>query len=153
MSMKKTVLVVDDEIDVRTGVARMLIQHGYAVQAMETAEEALQALISNSKPDLMILDIMLPGMTGLGLLREMRGPMKNRMPVILLTARSTSADIGDGYNRGAEFYLTKPFEPKTLLNAVDFLIGELPPEKQSLLEVELLTSENVYYGLRTITYR
>ncbi|MBI3830301.1 MAG: response regulator transcription factor [Planctomycetes bacterium] len=153
MAQKKTVLVVDDEIDVRTGVARMLLQHGYAVQAYGTAEDALLALREGVKADLMVLDIMLPGMTGLGLLREIRGPMRNRVPVILLTARSNSADIGDGYNKGAEFYLTKPFEPKTLLNAVDYLIGELPPEKQSLLEVELLTSENVYYGLRTITYR
>ena len=153
MLPKKTVLVIDDEVDVRSGVARMLLKHGYGVQAFECAEPAIKHLREGGPADLIVLDIMMPGMTGLGFLRELRGPMHSRTPVILLTARSSSADIGDGYNKGAEFYITKPFEPKTLINAVDYLIGELPPEKQSLLEVELLTSENVYYGLRTITYR
>lgn len=153
MSNTKTVLVVDDELDVRVGVSRILAKHGYNVRALEGADQALKYLRDGGTVNLFVLDIMMPGMTGLGFLRELRGPLHCRIPVILLTAKSSSADIGEGYNKGAEFYITKPFEPKTLTNAVDYLIGDLPPEKQSVVELELLTSENVYYGLRTITYR
>jgi DNA-binding response OmpR family regulator len=106
-----TVLVVDDEPIVRDVVVRYLVRDGF--DTLEAADgDAARALIERSQPDLVVLDVMLPGMDGLSLCRWIRG--RSQLPVILLTARGEEADRIVGLELGADDYVTKPFSPREL---------------------------------------
>jgi DNA-binding response OmpR family regulator len=106
-----TVLVVDDEPIVREVVARYLAHEGH--RAIEAADgDAARTLIERSEPDLVVLDLMLPGMDGLALCSWIRG--RSELPVIMLTARGEEADRIVGLELGADDYVTKPFSPREL---------------------------------------
>jgi two-component system, OmpR family, phosphate regulon response regulator PhoB len=121
--MKKTdtkpvparILVVEDERDIAALIAYHLTKEGYRVRTAEGGPEALQAL-SAERPDLMLLDLMLPGHSGYEVLSEVRRlPGLAEMPVIILTARREEADRVKGLELGADDYLTKPFSPRELV--------------------------------------
>ena len=106
-----TVLVVDDEPIVRDVVVRYLEREGHAT--LEAGDgEAARALIESSPPDLVVLDVMLPGTDGLELCRWIRA--RSELPVIMLTARGEEADRIVGLELGADDYVTKPFSPREL---------------------------------------
>ncbi len=105
------VLVVDDERIVREIVVRYLERDGYATLEAEDGEIA-RALLERDQPDLVVLDVMLPGMDGLELCRWIRA--RSELPVILLTARGEEADRIVGLELGADDYVTKPFSPREL---------------------------------------
>jgi DNA-binding response OmpR family regulator len=106
-----TVLVVDDEPIVREVVARYLAREGH--EALEAADgDAARAAIERSEPDLVVLDLMLPGTDGLELCRWIRA--SSTLPVIMLTARGEEADRIVGLELGADDYVTKPFSPREL---------------------------------------
>jgi DNA-binding response OmpR family regulator len=106
-----TVLVVDDEPIVREVVVRYLTREGHAT--LEAGDgNAARGLIERSDPDLVVLDLMLPGTDGLELCRWIRG--HSELPVIMLTARSEEADRIVGLELGADDYVTKPFSPREL---------------------------------------
>jgi len=106
-----TVLVVDDEPIVREVVVRYLTHEGY--RAIEAADgDSARELIESSEPDLVVLDVMLPGTDGLALCRWIRG--RSELPVIMLTARGEEADRIVGLELGADDYVTKPFSPREL---------------------------------------
>jgi DNA-binding response OmpR family regulator len=106
-----TVLVVDDEPIVREVVVRYLTREGY--RTLEAAHgDVARAVIEKSEPDLVVLDVMLPGTDGLELCRWIRG--RSELPVILLTARGEEADRIVGLELGADDYVTKPFSPREL---------------------------------------
>jgi DNA-binding response OmpR family regulator len=107
------ILVVDDEPTVREVVAQYLQRDGYDVQAIERGDE-VEAAIESFQPDLVVLDIMLPGGSGLDVLR--RG--NHKVPVILLTARVEESDRILGLELGADDYVTKPFSPRELVARV-----------------------------------
>lgn len=112
---KERILVVDDEEDIRELVAYNLEKEGYAVTTVKTGEEAL-ARISREQPDVVILDLMLPGLDGLEVCRHMKMREQTRdVPIIMLTAKSEDSDIVAGLELGADDYLTKPFSPKVLI--------------------------------------
>ncbi len=106
----RRVLVVDDEPTVREVVARYLERDGMTVEQASDGIQALDAL--KRHPDLVVLDIMIPGTTGLEVLREIRGA--GETPVILLTARSDETDRVVGLELGADDYVVKPFSPREL---------------------------------------
>jgi DNA-binding response OmpR family regulator len=106
-----TVLVVDDEPIVRDVVVRYLRQHGLATLEAGDGDDA-RALIEQRRPDLVVLDVMLPGTDGLELCRWIRS--RSDVPVILLTARGEEADRIVGLELGADDYVTKPFSPREL---------------------------------------
>jgi two-component system phosphate regulon response regulator PhoB len=109
------ILVVDDEPDIRELVAFHLTQAGYSVESARDGAEALAA-IRRSPPGLVILDILLPDLTGTEILRVLRQEEATRAtPVILLTARSEEVDRVVGFELGADDYVVKPFSPRELV--------------------------------------
>src|SRR5687768_8796186 len=106
-----TVLVVDDELIVREVVVRYLAREGHTTLEAGDGNAARDA-IESSDPDLVVLDVMLPGMDGLELCRWIRS--SSELPVILLTARGEEADRIVGLELGADDYVTKPFSPREL---------------------------------------
>ena len=105
------ILVVDDEPAIVRLVRATLQADGYAVLAAGRGEEALP-LLEEERPDLVILDLMMPGMDGFETLRRIR--QRSKLPVIMLTARATDADTLKGLQGGADDYVTKPFNPQEL---------------------------------------
>ena len=109
------VLVVDDEINIVRLIQVNLERHGYPV---ETANNGVQALakIRDSRPDLLVSDVMMPEMDGFELLANVRrDPALMDLPVIMLTAKAQDRDVMEGYKTGADMYLTKPFNPAELI--------------------------------------
>jgi len=109
------ILVVDDEPDILELVQYNLTRDQYDVTCVESGEEAL-AQVHATPPDLIVLDLMLPGVDGLEVCRALkRHPHTAAIPVVILTARGEEADIVAGLELGADDYLTKPFSPRVLL--------------------------------------
>jgi len=108
------ILVVDDEPTVREVVAHYLQRDGYAVRELDRGDQVAEA-VEDFAPDLVVLDIMLPGLSGLEVLRALE---TRRVPVIMLTARVDEADRVLGLELGADDYVTKPFSPRELVARV-----------------------------------
>lgn len=115
-------LIVDDAPDVRSLIAFALSDDGFDIREAEDGASALEAL-SESAPDCMILDVMMPGLDGFGVLRAMRERQLARgTRVIVLTCCGEDRDHVRGFDLGAHDYLTKPFDPETLLSRVRVLL-------------------------------
>ena len=111
----KKILVIDDEPDLRELVRVNLDQAGYGVETASSGREALQAL-RRSTPDLVVLDLMLPDISGTELCRKIRSdPALADIPVIMLTAKAAEVDRVVGFELGADDYVTKPFSPRELV--------------------------------------
>jgi two-component system KDP operon response regulator KdpE len=108
---KHLVLVVDDEPAIVRLVKAKLTADGYAVITADRGEQAL-ALLEDERPDLIVLDLMMPGIDGFETLRRIR--MESQVPVVMLTARAGDADRLKGFHTGADDYVTKPFNPDEL---------------------------------------
>ncbi len=109
-----TVLVVDDEPDILELISYNLEKEGYSVTTVQTGEDALHSVRTN-RPDVIILDLMLPGVDGVDVCRRIkRNPESRSIPVLMLTARTEDSDIVAGLEVGADDYITKPFSPKVL---------------------------------------
>jgi DNA-binding response OmpR family regulator len=118
-----TILVADDEEDLRELVSYRLTRSGYQVIGAGDGQEALE-LAAECTPDVMVLDVMMPKLDGYELTRRVRAEASLRsIPVILLTARSQEADIDRGYEVGADDYLEKPFNPDELVARVRAVLG------------------------------
>jgi phosphate regulon transcriptional regulator PhoB len=118
MDMKKKVLIVDDEKDIVDLIAYNLEKEGFATLRAHDGEAAL-GLVKANKPDLIILDLMLPGVRGLDVCRFIRkNPDTETLPIIMLTARSDQTDKILGLEIGADDYITKPFSVRELIARV-----------------------------------
>ena len=121
--MTATILVADDDPDILGLVTLRLERQGYDVVTASSGAEAL-ALARNSRPALAVLDVSMPGMTGLDVTRALRADKAtSAIPVILLTARVQEADIAAGLASGADAYLKKPFSPQDLREQVAALLA------------------------------
>lgn len=117
-----TVLVVDDEHDILELIRYNLEKEHFGVRTVETGEDALR-VARETKPDLIILDIMLPGMNGTEVCKRLKSAEETRnIPVLMLTAKSSSSDVVNGLELGADDYVTKPFIPSVLLARVRALL-------------------------------
>lgn len=125
----KLILSVEDEEDIQQLVSYNLMKAGYQVICAESGEEALEKL-GAEKPDLIILDLMLPGMNGLEVCKHIKktDSLKN-IPVVMLTAKSEEVDIITGLEIGAEDYVTKPFSPKVLIARIKTALRRRAEEK------------------------
>ncbi len=124
MENKKTIMVVDDNPDIITIVRTILEGKGYNVFSATSGLELLD-LLKTQKPDLIILDIMMPEMDGLEVLTRLKGMTETAtIPVILLTAKVQYEDVLGGYKLGADYYITKPFTSTQLVNGINLLLGE-----------------------------
>jgi two-component system alkaline phosphatase synthesis response regulator PhoP len=109
------IFVIDDEPDILELVRYNLVRHGYEVTGALSGEEALTQLRSHP-PDLVVLDLMLPGIDGLEICKTLKQERRTaEVPVLMLSARNEEADIVAGLELGADDYLTKPFSPRVLL--------------------------------------
>lgn len=111
------VLVVEDDPEVNALVAYKLAQAGYEVTPVTDGAAALEA-VAATPPDVLVLDIMLPGLSGLEVLRQIREGGGANLPVIMLTARAGEDDVERGFQLGADDYMTKPFSPRELVSRV-----------------------------------
>jgi two-component system, OmpR family, alkaline phosphatase synthesis response regulator PhoP len=115
---RENILVVDDEEDILELVKYNLSREGYQVTCAGTGEEGLRAA-RNKIPDLIVLDLMLPGVDGLEVCKQLKGDSKtSQIPVIMLTAKGEEADIVTGLELGADDYIPKPFSPRVLIARV-----------------------------------
>jgi two-component system, OmpR family, alkaline phosphatase synthesis response regulator PhoP len=122
----KKVLVVDDDVKTVELVKLYLNRDGYRVLTAYTGTDALQMARENH-PDLIVLDLMLPGMNGLDVCRTLR--QESDVPIIMLTALTTDDDRLTGLNTGADDYMTKPFSPRELAARVRAVLRRLPGER------------------------
>ncbi len=125
-----SVLVVDDDAPVRRMLERTLGAEGYAVRAVADGGAAL-AEVERSAPDLVVLDVSMPGLDGLAVARRLRGK-RLALPILLLTARDAVADRVAGLDAGADDYLVKPFAPEELLARVRALLRRNRPVAETL---------------------
>jgi DNA-binding response OmpR family regulator len=117
----RRVLVADDDPDILKVVTANLQAEGIAVDAVSNGLQAL-ARAAQTKPDLIILDVSMPGRNGLEVLEALRSrPDTADIPVVFLTARSSDADVWEGWKAGAAYYLTKPFDTEQLMHFVNHL--------------------------------
>jgi two-component system response regulator MprA len=115
------ILVVDDERAVRESLRRALELEGYEIELAEDGAQALERLGSDAEPDAMVLDVLMPGMDGLEVSRTVRRN-GNKLPILMLTARTQVEDRVEGLDAGADDYLTKPFALEELLARVRALL-------------------------------
>jgi DNA-binding response OmpR family regulator len=126
--MSDLVMVIEDEKEIRDLLQYNLERAGFRVAAFADGERGLEQLFA-SRPDLVVLDLMLPGRNGLEILREVRGePATADLPVIVVTARGAEMDKLLGFEHGADDYLTKPFSPRELVARVQALLRRSRPE-------------------------
>jgi DNA-binding response OmpR family regulator len=126
-----TIVVVDDEPTIAEVVARYLERAGYDTLTAGDGVEALR-LAGERRPDLVVLDLMLPSMNGLEVLRRLRAAGGEPIPVILLTARGEESDRIVGLRRGADDYIVKPFSPAELVARVDAVLRRTRPSVEDV---------------------
>ena len=120
VNAKTAVLVVEDEESIRRGLCDVLAFRGYAPEGVERGDEGLRRGLSREHA-LVLLDVMLPGMNGFDVCRELRGALP-QLPILMLTARGAEQDVLDGFRAGADDYVTKPFSVAELLARVEALL-------------------------------
>jgi DNA-binding response OmpR family regulator len=124
----KTVLVVDDDPDIRELITWKLTQAGYSTVAVGDGEAALAAATAGGAdgqaPDLILVDWMMPKMTGIEVCRALRDdPATDRIPIILLTAKAQEAEVERGFAAGVDDYIVKPFSPREMLGRVQAVLA------------------------------
>jgi two-component system, OmpR family, phosphate regulon response regulator OmpR len=119
------ILVVDDDARLRALISRYLMGEGFRVTTAETAGDA-RAKLRAINPDMLVLDIMMPGESGLELTESLRREQGHDVPVLLLTARGAPEDRIAGFEAGADDYLGKPFEPRELLLRIRAMLRRAP---------------------------
>ena len=139
-SLGATILVIEDDRALREGLMLNFELHGYRVEAAADGEEGMRKAF-DIRPDLIVLDIMLPGWSGLDILTELRDHNEN-VPVLILSARGTTDNKVEGLNIGADDYLSKPFELPELLARVEAMLRRR--------RVDLLSEPLVVFGHVTL---
>ena len=135
--MSATILVVEDEPAIRKLIAYNLKQAGHKPLCADSAEEALR-LVTNALPDLILLDWMLPGASGIDIARRLRGDKRTKtIPIIMLSARAEEQDKLLGLETGADDYITKPFSPRELNARIKAVLRRRAPQT---------TSDEVHFG-------
>ena len=119
------ILIADDDPDILDLAAFKLEQAGFDVVAVDNGLSALSAA-HDEEPDLLVLDIMMPGMSGIDICRSLRAdPSTSSVPVILLTSRGKEDDVEIGFTAGADDYVVKPFSPRELVSRVEAVVARM----------------------------
>ncbi|MBF0588620.1 MAG: response regulator transcription factor [Magnetococcales bacterium] len=126
--MPKSILIVEDEKDLVTTLEYNLKREGYQTQAALTGEQALESAFRDPQPDLVLLDLMLPGISGVEVCRRLRQNSRtDKLPVLMLTARGEEIDKVVGFEVGADDYVVKPFKVRELLLRVRAILRRCEP--------------------------
>jgi two-component system phosphate regulon response regulator PhoB len=151
MKKKALIFAVDDEENILELVDYVVTQGGFSVRRFSTGEAALSE-IKQTKPDLLILDLMLPGVDGISVCRQLKNDQNLAdIPIIMLTAKGEEADIVTGLELGADDYIPKPFSPKVLIARVKAVLRR---NKQEFVEEgDLIRAFNIsiHQGKREVT--
>jgi len=116
--VKEKILVVEDEEDILELIQYNLVKESYKVSCVTSGEDGLK-MAQNQNPDLVLLDLMLPGVDGLDVCKNLKGnPSTSKIPVIIISAKGEEADVVTGLEMGADDYMTKPFSPRILLSRI-----------------------------------
>jgi len=130
------ILIVEDEKDVQELLRYNLTKNGYQVEKAATGEAGLEKARRIS-PDLILLDLMLPGLDGLEICRELKNDTKTgHIPIIMLTAKGEEADVVTGLEMGADDYVTKPFSPRVLMARVKAILRR--PRRESEMKTDVI---------------
>jgi len=122
---QRKILVVDDNRDAVAVIRLPLESRGFEVDVAFSGKEALKRLEEGSLPDVVLLDIMMPSMSGLEVLEHVRSCARMaEVPVIFVTAKTKDEDVLEGYRSGADYYITKPFTTKQLLYGIGLVLGD-----------------------------
>ena len=147
------ILVVDDEEDILELVSYNLTKAGYRVTRVTSGEDAIKAARSKL-PDLVLLDLMLPGVDGLEVCNTLKRDSRTaNIPVVMLTARGEEADIVSGLELGADDYITKPFSPRVMLARIKAVLRrkmKAPAEEQAIIKLRDLV---IHPGRHEVTVR
>jgi two-component system response regulator ResD len=138
--VRGSVLVVDDEPTIAEVVSRYLVRAGYETRIASDGLEAIEQVAAR-RPDLVVLDLMLPGLDGLEVMRRIRDQDRSRIAVILLTAKGVESDRVIGLRLGADDYVVKPFSPLELVARVDAVLRRMdttPDSKEALVFDDLM---------------
>ncbi|MBQ2600869.1 MAG: response regulator transcription factor [Treponema sp.] len=141
--MKNSIMIIEDVAEMAQLVTMYMINAGFDCEAFETAESALERLQNGYTPDLVLLDLNLPGMSGLDFLKKFRNEYRATIPVIIVSARDADEDIIAGLGFGADDYVAKPFSPKVLVARVK---GKL----NRLFATEASVEETITFGDYTL---
>jgi two-component system, OmpR family, alkaline phosphatase synthesis response regulator PhoP len=148
---KATILIVDDEADIRELVRYNLQKEGYGVTAVENGEQALTEVRAQA-PDVVVLDLMLPDLDGLEVCRIMKAdPALSAIPILMLTAKGEESDVIVGLEMGADDYVIKPFSPRVLAARIKAVLRrrkQSPPGENDVIQLGELT---VHPGTRQVT--
>ncbi|MFA5905353.1 MAG: response regulator transcription factor [Desulfobacula sp.] len=129
---KETILIVDDEEDIIELIKYNLKAEGYSILTAQTGEQAIK-IAKQSGPDLMVLDLMLPGMDGFEVTRYLRSHEETQdMPIVILTAKGEESDIITGLELGANDYISKPFSPKVLTARIRAILRRRRKESEAV---------------------
>jgi DNA-binding response OmpR family regulator len=139
--MSRPILIIEDDPDIAESVRYNLEREGLTARVAETGEKGLAAALdARNPPALVILDLMLPGMSGMELCRRLRRePATRRTPIIMLTARVSEADRVSGFDLGADDYITKPFSVRELMARVRAVLRRVDDHSPALYEDACLT--------------
>ena len=145
------ILLVDDEASIVQLAQMYLEREGYRVQSVGDGQQALQT-VRTSRPDLLVLDVMLPGLDGFEVCRRVRAE-DHALPIIMLTARDEDIDKILGLELGADDYMTKPFNPRELVARIKAILrrSERPAPSQPASEVIHLGDLAIDLGQRSVT--
>jgi DNA-binding response OmpR family regulator len=135
-SRRSTVLCIDDDVRYLRSVSRFLNRHGYDVTTFQSAEGALEA-IPQIKPDLALIDVMMPGMGGLDLAQKIRETTRGHTAVVFLTALDSEEVFYEGHVRGGVFMIGKAEKPQKVLDVVDYFAGNLDEVERALIKSQL----------------
>ncbi len=132
---QETIWLVEDEEDILALIYYNLVKEGYAVRGFASGEEML-AKLQAERPDLLLLDVMLPGIDGLAICKKIKAEARTSLvPVIMLTAKGEEGDVVAGLNLGADDYIPKPFSPKVLIARVRAVLRRREKRLDPLAEV------------------
>ena len=122
--MTKKVLIADDEPNIVTSLEYLMTKSGYAVAVARNGEEVL-ALVESFRPDLVLLDVMMPRRSGYDVCQKMRErPEWGHIKIVMLSAKGREAEVSKGLSLGADAYVTKPFSNRELIARIGGLLGE-----------------------------
>lgn len=148
---KETILVVDDEEDILELVRHHLKREGYAVQCADSGEKALTAA-RTGPVDLIVLDLMLPGIDGLEVTRQLKNASQTKhIPILMLTAKGEESDVVTGLELGADDYVTKPFSPRILIARTRAIMRRGSREALDETTVIRVHDIEIHPGRRTVT--
>ncbi|MEW5923368.1 MAG: response regulator [Candidatus Zixiibacteriota bacterium] len=147
---KETILIVEDEEDIQELIRYNLAREGFQPVSALSGEVALNS-VNNKKPDLILLDLMLPGIDGLEICRQLKSDQKTaHIPIVMVTAKGEEADIVAGLELGADDYLTKPFSPRVLMARIRAVLRRKSSETKAKDAVLNVSGLLIHPGRREV---